>query len=122
MVVERTRRTWGKGTLLRQSAPSLLADAALVDLESRYERQAASLGTTMAMTRMINLIDMRSVRPAITVPTLVISRADASEVLVSSTVRDLVAGSGLQFEDGGSRQLKGVPDPGAFSRSSMPDG
>ena len=39
--------------LLRQFAPSLLADATLVDLESRYERQAASPGTAMAMTRMI---------------------------------------------------------------------
>jgi class 3 adenylate cyclase len=37
--------------------------------------------------------------------------ASASEVLVSSTVRDLVAGSGLRFEDRGSRELKGVPDP-----------
>ena len=76
MVAERTRRTWGKGMLLRQFAPSLLADAALVDLESRYERQSASPGTAIAMTQMINLIDVRSVLPAITVPTLVISRAD----------------------------------------------
>jgi class 3 adenylate cyclase len=30
-------------------------------------------------------------------------------VLVSSTVRDLVAGSGLQFGDRGARELKGVP-------------
>lgn len=29
----------------------------------------------------------------------------------SSTVCDLVAGSGLQFEDRGSHELKGVPDP-----------
>jgi class 3 adenylate cyclase len=35
--------------------------------------------------------------------------AGAGEVLVSSTVRDLVAGSGLAFEDRGSRVLKGVP-------------
>jgi class 3 adenylate cyclase len=35
--------------------------------------------------------------------------ADASEVLVSSTVKDLVAGSGLRFGDRGSRSLKGVP-------------
>jgi pimeloyl-ACP methyl ester carboxylesterase len=33
----------------------------------------------------------------------------ADEVLVSSTVRDLAAGSGLQFEDRGVRELKGVP-------------
>ena len=35
--------------------------------------------------------------------------AAPGEVLVSSTVRDLVAGSGLQFEDRGSHALKGVP-------------
>lgn len=36
--------------------------------------------------------------------------AGSSEVLVSSTVKDLVAGSGLAFEDAGERKLKGVPD------------
>ena len=36
--------------------------------------------------------------------------AQPSEVLVSSTVRDLVAGSGLAFEDAGEHELKGVPD------------
>ncbi len=36
--------------------------------------------------------------------------AGPSEVLVSSTVRDLVAGSGLTFEDAGEHELKGVPD------------
>jgi len=36
--------------------------------------------------------------------------AGPSEVLVSSTVRDLVAGSGLTFEDIGEHELKGVPD------------
>lgn len=35
--------------------------------------------------------------------------AGANEVLVSSTLRDLVIGSGLQFEDRGARELKGVP-------------
>ena len=36
--------------------------------------------------------------------------AGPSEILVSSTVRDLVAGSGIQFEDRGLHELKGVPD------------
>jgi class 3 adenylate cyclase/pimeloyl-ACP methyl ester carboxylesterase len=36
--------------------------------------------------------------------------ARPSEVLVSSTVRDLVAGSGLVFEDRGEHELKGIPD------------
>ena len=35
--------------------------------------------------------------------------AGAGEVLVSSTVKDLVAGSGLRFGDRGSQALKGVP-------------
>ena len=35
--------------------------------------------------------------------------AEPSTLLASSTVKDLTAGSGLQFEDRGERQLKGVP-------------
>ncbi|MGH2708772.1 MAG: adenylate/guanylate cyclase domain-containing protein, partial [Actinomycetota bacterium] len=40
----------------------------------------------------------------------VASLAGASEVWTSSTVKDLVAGSGLAFEDAGEHELKGVPD------------
>jgi class 3 adenylate cyclase/pimeloyl-ACP methyl ester carboxylesterase len=36
--------------------------------------------------------------------------AEAGEVLVSSTVKDLVAGAGITFGDRGSHALKGVPD------------
>jgi class 3 adenylate cyclase len=36
--------------------------------------------------------------------------AGPSEILVSQTVKDLVAGSGLAFEDAGEHELKGVPD------------
>jgi class 3 adenylate cyclase/pimeloyl-ACP methyl ester carboxylesterase len=39
----------------------------------------------------------------------VASLAGAGEVLVSRTVKDLVAGSGLRFADRGSQMLKGVP-------------
>ena len=38
------------------------------------------------------------------------AKAGASEVLVSQTVKDLVAGSGLAFADAGEHELKGVPD------------
>ena len=37
------------------------------------------------------------------------AEAGAGEILVTSTVRDLVAGSGLAFEERGERELKGVP-------------
>jgi len=35
--------------------------------------------------------------------------AGANEVLVSSTVKDLVSGSGLRFQDRGAHALKGMP-------------
>jgi class 3 adenylate cyclase len=37
--------------------------------------------------------------------------AAPSEVLVTGTVRDLVAGSGLAFDDRGIHELKGIPEP-----------
>ncbi len=40
----------------------------------------------------------------------VAASAGPSEVRVSQTVKDLVAGSGLAFEDAGEHELKGVPD------------
>ncbi len=36
------------------------------------------------------------------------AQADGGEILVSSTVKDLVAGSGIEFEDQGEHQLKGI--------------
>ena len=38
------------------------------------------------------------------------AKARPSEILVSQTVKDLTAGSGLTFEDAGEYELKGVPD------------
>jgi pimeloyl-ACP methyl ester carboxylesterase len=46
---------------------------------------------------------------AVHVGARVVASAGPGEVLVSSTVRDLVAGSGIRFEDRGARALKGVP-------------
>jgi class 3 adenylate cyclase len=47
---------------------------------------------------------------AVSIGARISSLAAAGEVLVSSTVKDLVAGSGLRFEDRGERELKGIPD------------
>jgi class 3 adenylate cyclase len=40
----------------------------------------------------------------------VAKEAQPGEVLVSSTVKDLVAGSGLRFRERGTAALKGVPE------------
>jgi len=47
---------------------------------------------------------------AVSIGARVMANAGPSEVLVSQTVKDLVAGSGLAFEDAGEHELKGVPD------------
>jgi class 3 adenylate cyclase len=52
--------------------------------------------------------DVRGI--AVHIGARVMSVAGPSEIVVSSTVRDLVAGSGLRFEDGGEHDLKGVPE------------
>ena len=39
----------------------------------------------------------------------VVAEADPNEILVTSTVMDLVAGSGIQFEEKGLFNLKGIP-------------
>ena len=46
---------------------------------------------------------------AVSIGARISSLAEPGEVLVSSTVKDLVAGSGLQFQDRGAHELKGVP-------------
>ena len=48
------------------------------------------------------------------------AQAGPGEVLVSSTVKELVVGSDLRFVDRGPHELRGVPASGACSRSSRP--
>lgn len=47
---------------------------------------------------------------ALSIATGIASTAGAGEILVSSTVKDLVAGSGLRFDDRGMRGLQGMAD------------
>jgi class 3 adenylate cyclase len=55
------------------------------------------------------LVDGKVGGIAVHIGARVAAEAGAGEVLVSSTVRDLVAGSGLEFEDRGPRELKDLP-------------
>jgi class 3 adenylate cyclase len=57
----------------------------------------------------VELSDGKVAGIAVNIGARVAAQADAGEVLVSSTVKDLVAGSGLEFEDRGPSTLKGVP-------------
>jgi class 3 adenylate cyclase len=56
------------------------------------------------------IVDGKAAGIAVTKGSRISSLAGPSQVLVSQTVKDLVAGSGLAFEDAGEHDLKGVPD------------
>ena len=58
----------------------------------------------------VEQIDAKIGGIAVVIGARVGAKAGSSEVLVSQTVKDLVAGSGLVFEDAGEHALKGVPD------------
>jgi class 3 adenylate cyclase len=47
---------------------------------------------------------------AVNIAARVASMAGPKEIFVSSTVKDLLAGSGIEFESRGEHELKGVPD------------
>lgn len=55
------------------------------------------------------LLDGKYTGIAVSIGARVASKASPSQVLVSQTVRDLVAGSGFTFADAGEHDLKGVP-------------
>jgi class 3 adenylate cyclase len=56
------------------------------------------------------LIEGRAGGVAVSIGARVASLAGPSEVLVTQTAKDLVAGSRLTFHDAGEHELKGVPD------------
>ena len=58
----------------------------------------------------VETIDGKAGGLAVNIGARVAAAAAPCEVLVSSTVKDLTAGSGLAFEEAGRRELKGIPD------------
>ena len=55
------------------------------------------------------VVDGKVVGIAVHTGARVASHAEPGEVVVSSTVHDLVAGSGIEFSDRGTHELKGIP-------------
>jgi class 3 adenylate cyclase len=56
------------------------------------------------------LLEGKCVGLTVSIGARVAAVAGPSEVVVSQTVKDLVAGSDLVFDDAGEHDLKGVPD------------
>ena len=59
---------------------------------------------------------------AVNIGARVAAEALAGEILVTSTVRDLVAGTGLAFDDRGDRELKGIPSSRHLYVALPPEG
>jgi class 3 adenylate cyclase len=79
--LEWLRAGWGKdGGTMTFLAPHLLEDRPLAEQYIRYERQSASPGMAKAMIGWLYDVDVRHVLPAIRVPTLLLSHADAKRI------------------------------------------
>lgn len=65
--------------------------------------------TSRPHTGECDMVDGRVGGIAAEIGAQVAKKAAPDEVLVSSTVKDLVAGSGIKFEDRGAHRLPGVP-------------
>jgi class 3 adenylate cyclase len=57
----------------------------------------------------VEVLDSKVAGIAVHIGARVMAHASGDDVLVSGTVKDLVAGSGIEFEEHGAVQLKGVP-------------
>ena len=71
--------TWGRQpgrTFVAAASPADADDEAVADWWVRYQKQAASPGTALAIFRMNTAIDVRHVLPTISIPTLVLHGAD----------------------------------------------
>jgi len=67
----------------------------------------------------VQTVDGKAAGIAVTLGARIAALAGPSEVLVSQTVRDLVAGSGLSFEEAGERELKGIPGTWRVFRAAV---
>jgi class 3 adenylate cyclase len=96
----------GDGFLLRFDGPARAVRAARAIVEA--VRPLGLEVRTGVHTGECEIRDGDLAGVAVHIGARVSATAGASEVLVSGTVRDLVAGSGLAFDDRGERELKGV--------------
>jgi len=87
--------SWGTGQLTAMLTPSLANDTAALRWYGKLERQSASPGAAMALARMNQDIDVRSVLPAIRVPTLVLNRSQDPVIPVAAAryVADRIPGA-----------------------------
>ena len=83
----------------------------------------ASLGLGIRVgvhTGECDVVDGKLSGLAVVIGSRVAAQAEPGEVLVSGTVRDLVAGSGIEFEPKGTKELKGLGEWPVFAVATVP--
>ena len=101
-------KTTGDGFLATFDGPARAIRCASAIARRRSRASASRSGPACTRAR-CELVDGDVRGIAVHIGARVAALAGAGEVLVSSTVKDLVAGSGLEFADRGEHVLKGVP-------------
>jgi class 3 adenylate cyclase len=99
--------TVGDGVYATFDGPARAIHCAL-----EIERRTREMGVEVRAgihTGECEIIDGKIGGITVSIGARVAALAGPSEVLVSQTVKDLVAGSGLAFEDAGEHELKGIP-------------
>lgn len=102
-------KTTGDGFLATFDGP-----ARAIHCARSIARQVRALGIEVRVglhTGECEIIDHDIGGMAVNIGARICAVASAREVLVSRTVKDLVVGSGIEFVDRGTHQLKGVPGP-----------
>ena len=100
-------KTMGDGFLATFDGP-----ARAIRCATAIEEEVSGLGIEVRAgihTGEVDLIGEDVGGMAVNIGARIGALADAGEVLVSSTVRELVVGSGLEFEERGTQALKGAP-------------
>jgi class 3 adenylate cyclase/quercetin dioxygenase-like cupin family protein len=102
----REHQTTGDGffVLFGSPAHAVRGAAAMLDAASRLDLTARAAVHTGEIERQGD--EVRGI--AVHITARILAAAQPGEVLVSGTVRDLLAGSGLQFEDRGEFALRGI--------------
>ena len=105
----RAIKTMGDGMLATFDGPARAIRCAAVIREVARDRFGVEIRTGLH-TGEIELMGRDVGGIGVHIGARVMSEAAPGEVLVSNTVKDLVAGSGIAFEDRGEHELKGIPD------------
>jgi class 3 adenylate cyclase len=104
----RAVKTMGDGFLATFDGPARAIRAALAIRDGAREAFGLEVRTGLHAGE-VEVIGQDVGGIAVHIGARISACAQAGEVLVSGTVKDLVVGSGIEFEDRGERELKGVP-------------